>query len=355
MPELEVRNISKYFDSIRALENVSFKVKDGEYVTIVGPSGCGKSTLLRVIAGIIKPDRGEIYIGGEPVKNKPPQERGIGLVFQNILLFPHMNAWENITYGPVVKGWSDREIERIGREMMDLMKLTFRFDAYPSELSMGMQQKTALARALASGSSLLLLDEPLSALDTRVRVKLRYELREMIKELGLTAIHVTHDQEEAMSIADRMIILREGEVVEIGTPAQIYFKPRTLFTAEFIGGECNIFEGEVIKINNYFAEIETEDGFPLKVKPHGLHKGMKIVVAVKPEHITLNCGGAENTFKGEVREIDFLGSIIRYEILVDKSKLFIGKTHRGNMKILRLGKTINIGLKAQNIHVYRKQ
>src|SRR4030042_5902631 len=204
MPDVRIVNLTKKFGEITALENINLLVRDKEYFSLLGPSGCGKTTLLRLIAGVIEPDSCEIFIGDRRVDDVPPEDRDIGFVFQTFALFPHMNVWENVTYGPRVKNFDLKQAETIGDEGLELVKLHERLDAYPNELSGGMMQRIAVARALAAGAKTLLLDEPLGQLDAKVRNDIRYEIRRMAKDLKLTAIHVTHDQSEAMSISDRI-------------------------------------------------------------------------------------------------------------------------------------------------------
>lgn len=211
MPDVRIINVSKKFGKIVAVDNVSLHIHEKEYFSLLGPSGCGKTTLLRLIAGLIQPDKGEIYFGDKPVGDMPPEDRDIGFVFQTFALFPHMTVWDNVTYGPRVKGFDMKKAGTIGHEVLEMVKLHERLDALPSELSGGMMQRTAVARALAAGAKILLLDEPLGQLDAKVRNEIRYEIRRMAKDLELTAIHVTHDQAEAMSISDRIAVMRKGE------------------------------------------------------------------------------------------------------------------------------------------------
>ena len=229
---------------------------------LLGPSGCGKTTLLRLIAGLIEPDSGEIYIGDRRVDKVPPEDRDIGFVFQTFALFPHMTAWSNVIYGPKVKNFDAKQAETIGHEVLELVKLNERLNAYPSELSGGMMQRIAVARALAAGAKTLLLDEPLGQLDAKVRNEIRYEIRRMAKDLKLTAIHVTHDQAEAMSISDRIAVMKKGKIVQVGTSQELYMHPNSLFVAHFIG-ESNFLEGYITKANGQ-SEIELRQG--LKVK-----------------------------------------------------------------------------------------
>ncbi|MEM2247390.1 MAG: ABC transporter ATP-binding protein, partial [Thermoproteota archaeon] len=271
MPNVKVEKVTKKFGDFTALEDINLSINDGEYVSIIGPSGCGKTTLLRIIAGIIRDYEGHVYVNGELFDDKPLEKRGIGYVFQNIALFPNMNVGGNVSYSPRAKGFNSDMIRSMTLEMLELMKLTERYYDYPIRLSGGMQQKTALARALASGAKLLLLDEPLSLLDLKVRTELRYELRRIVKDLGLTAIHVTHDQEEAMAISDRIIVMRKARIVEEGTPLSLYLRPKKIFTSYFLG-ESNVLEGKVMEADDRFLKIDV-GSIILKAKNTGFQEG----------------------------------------------------------------------------------
>src|SRR3989304_6645526 len=264
MPEIQVVDLTKKYGKVYALDHVTLTIHDQEYFSLLGPSGCGKTTLLRVIAGLIEPDSGEIYIGDRRVDKVPPEDRDIGFVFQTFALFPHMTAWSNVIYGPKVKNYDAKQAETIGHEVLELVKLNERLNAYPSELSGGMMQRIAVARALAAGAKTLLLDEPLGQLDAKVRNEIRYEIRKMAKDLKLTAIHVTHDQSEAMSISDRIAVMKKGKIVQIGSPKELYMNPNSLFVAHFIG-ESNLLEGYITKVDGKTAEIELREGLRIKV------------------------------------------------------------------------------------------
>jgi len=246
MPKIQLKGVTKRFGKkILAVDNVSLEIQDKEYFSLIGPSGCGKTTLLRMIAGLIQPTKGEIYIDDTLVNDVPPEDRGIGFVFQTYALFPHMNVFDNVTYGPRVKAWEAKRAASLGRETLEMVKLDKRADAYPHELSGGMMQRVAVARALAAGSKILLLDEPLGALDAKIRNELRYEIKRLVEDLGLTAIHVTHDQAEAMAISDRIAVMKKGRILQVGTPYELYMNPQQIFIANFIG-ESNFLEGRVI-------------------------------------------------------------------------------------------------------------
>jgi len=284
MPEVSLQRITMRFGKVLAVDEVDLTIADGEYVTILGPSGCGKTTLIRVIAGILEPTQGEVYIGGKSMKGVPIEERDLGYVFQNIALFPHMTVKMNAAYGPTVKDLPIEERESIARKYLEMVKLLDKMGMFPSELCGGEQQKASLARALATGAKLLLLDEPLSALDARVRVDLRYELRRIAKKLGLTVVHVTHDQEEAMSVSDRIVVMRAGGIVESGTPEQLYTRPRDVFTANFVG-ETNLLEGWVKERNDGGSMIELRDNSVIVVERCDPLVGEAVVVSVRPEFV----------------------------------------------------------------------
>ncbi len=323
MPSVRLENVSKKYGNITAVDSATLKIEDKEYMCIIGPSGCGKTTLIKCIAGIIQPTEGNIYIDGKLVNNIPINERGVGYVFQDIALFPHMNVYENVSYGPFVKGWERIKTRTLVEEMLNMMALRERANDYPTILSGGAQQKTAIARALSSGSKLLLLDEPLGSLDVKVRTLLRHELRKMVKDLELTAIHVTHDQEEAMAVADRIIVMKAGRIVEDGTPLQLYLNPRSLFTANFVG-EANFFEGQVNSKTKNVVEVEI-DGLVLyssAILPSGV---TKIVAAIRPEFVIIKVKRGKCSWKGEVEATVFMGNTIRYEVRTENNQIVVVK------------------------------
>src|SRR3990170_4806682 len=292
MPNIRIVNLTKKFGNVTALENVNLEVHDQEYFALLGPSGCGKTTLLRLIAGLIEADSGEIWIGNKRVDDVPPEDRDIGFVFQTFALFPHMKVWDNVLYGPKVKNFNLKQAETIGDEVLELVKLHERLDAYPNELNGGMMQRIAVARALAAGAKTLLLDEPLGQLDAKVRTEIRYEIRKMAKDLKLTAIHVTHDQSEAMSISDRIAVIKKGKIVHVGTPQELYIQPDSIFVAHFIG-ESNFLEGTVSDAGNGTLEIELRGGFKVTAVGKGVKKDDRVVLAVRPEVLTVEQGATE--------------------------------------------------------------
>ena len=319
MPEVKLKNITKKFKGeVIALHDVSLTVKDREYVVLLGPSGCGKTSLLKSIAGIYPPDSGSVFIGGENVTGLPMEERNIGMVFQNYALFPHLTAEGNAAYGPKMHELPPDRAHALVRQMLTLAKFPLdRAGAKPSELSGGMQQRVALARALASQSSLLLLDEPLSALDAKIGEELRHDLRALAKKLGLTAIHVTHNQDEAMSTADTIVVMSKGRIMQADTPEKVYFEPNCLFVADFVG-DANFFEGEVVKAKKKFAVRFLGKEFDLSRSDRSRlsKKAARAVVMVRPEKmaITKNEPGHGYFVKAKIEVRRFLGEKIRYEL-----------------------------------------
>lgn len=320
MPDVKVIGVSKTFGDgkIVAVDNVSLEVYDKEYFSLLGPSGCGKTTLLRLIAGLIPMDKGDIYIDKVLVNKMPPEEREIGFVFQTYALFPHMNVWENVTYGPRIKAWEEKKASALGRETLEMVKLYGRSDAFPNELSGGMMQRVAVARALAAGARLLLLDEPLGALDAKIRNELRYDIRRLVKDLELTAIHVTHDQAEAMAISDRIAVMRKGRILQVGTPHELYMNPQHLFVANFIG-ESNFLEGYVVDTQQDFTTVRLRGGSTVNAaNAKTREKDERIVLVVRPEALTLQRGWKKtaNSITGTIKRVSFEGTTTRYEVLL---------------------------------------
>ncbi|MBS7633040.1 ABC transporter ATP-binding protein [Candidatus Bathyarchaeota archaeon] len=353
MPDVRVVNVSKRFGKVVALDNVSLHIKEHEYFSLLGPSGCGKTTLLRLIAGLIRPDQGEIYIGNRLVNDVPPEERDIGFVFQTFALFPHMNAWNNVTYGPRVKGFDMVKAETIGHEVLEMVKLHERLDAFPNELSGGMMQRIAVARALAAGAKLLLLDEPLGQLDAKVRADLRYEIRRMAKDLELTAIHVTHDQSEAMAISDRIAVMRKGKIIQVGTPNELYMEPASIFVAHFIG-ESNFLEGYALNSDNEGMLVELRKNVKVHAKRNNINSGQKVVLAVRPEIFSVEKEKKEeeNVIPGVVERTTFEGTTIRYEVKLINQDLVVIVKPSMTEKWLKVGEQVFVSFPPEKAHVF---
>ena len=353
MPEVRVVNLTKKFGDITALNNVNLTINDKEYFSLLGPSGCGKTTLLRLIAGLIEPDNGEIYIGNKRVDDVPPEDREIGFVFQTFALFPHMTVWENVNYGPKVKNFSLKESGTIVHEVLELVKLHERLSAYPNELSGGMMQRIAVARALAAGAKILLLDEPLGQLDAKVRNEIRYEMRKMAKDLNLTAIHVTHDQAEAMSISDRIAVMKKGQIVQVGTPQELYMNPKTLFVAHFIG-ESNFLEGSIADITKDELVIELRGGAKVYAFEKGLTKDERAVVVIRPEVLTVEKKSyqGKNVLRGVVEKITFEGTFIRYVCRLESEDVVVVIKPSLTEKWFDVGASITLSFEPEKAHVF---
>ena len=318
MGYLELHNIQKIFGTTVAVDNFNLDVARGEFVSFLGASGCGKTTTLRMIAGFETPSHGAIVIDGANVLGKPPAKRKIGMVFQSYALFPHMSAADNIGFGLKIAGKSSAEIKQRVGEMLELIQLPQLAGRYPHQMSGGQQQRVALARALATQPTVLLLDEPLSALDAKIRVELREDIRAIQKRLGITAIYVTHDQEEALSLSDRIVVMNHGRVEQIGTPFEIYNFPATQFVASFVG-TANLMNGTVID-----ARTVEVDGHRLgtnNVLPAG--PGARLRLTVRPETLTLADAEGPNVVPGEVQTVTFLGSVVRSRVKIGTHTLDI--------------------------------
>lgn len=306
-PGVELDGVSVAFDGVTALDDISLSVTEGEFFTLVGPSGCGKTTTLRSIAGFETPTEGAIRIGGRTVDAVPPEDRDIGIVFQNYALFPNMTVRENVGYGLRFRDPPDGQSSaaRVD-ELLDMVDMAGMGDRDPTALSGGQQQRVALARALAPGPEVLLLDEPLSALDAQLRERLRVTVRDIQQELGITTVYVTHDQAEALAISDRVAVMSDGRIEQVGTPEAIYREPASRFVATFIG-DNNLFEGTVSETTPPRTTVDGQT-FPL---PHGtdVSVGESVTLSVRPESIALGDGDA--TLTATVENVEFLGDAYR--------------------------------------------
>ncbi len=297
---------------MRAVDTVSLDVADGELFTLLGPSGCGKTTLLRLLAGFARPEAGEIWFGARRVDSLPPYERNIGMVFQNYALWPHMTVRGNVVYGLRLRRLSSAVIEERLRAGLAKVNLETLEDRYPGQLSGGQQQRVALARALVLNPDILLLDEPLSNLDAKIRVQVRTEIRTLQRGLGITTIYVTHDQEEALSLSDRVAVMRDGHVLQVATPKELYERPRTRFVADFVGTN-NLVPGVAQDRGGEWLAVQTPLGLLRARAADGLAPGDRCVLAVRPENISL--GGPDvNVVVGNVLLASYLGNTLRYDV-----------------------------------------
>jgi len=307
MVEVKLEDIVKTFGETVALKGINLHVKDGELFTLLGPSGCGKSTTLRIIAGLDFADSGHLYFDDDDVTYKSSSERGAVLVFQNYALWPHMTVYDNVAYGLKVKKLPKQEIEKKVKWALELVKLEGYEDRYPTQLSGGQQQRVAIARALVVEPKLLLLDEPLSNLDAKLRLEMRSEIRRIQRELGITVIYVTHDQEEAMAISDRVAVMNIGQIEQVGTPKEIYEQPKTEFVAAFMG-KTNVIPAEVVEREGDKVTVEFE-GFRLGGLTY-TGENDKVAVVIRPERISLHPVENAVSITGKVDLIEYYGFFI---------------------------------------------
>jgi len=318
--EISIRGVVKRFGAVTAVDRADLAVRDGELFTLLGPSGCGKTTLLRLLAGFYQPDAGEIRFGHRVVSGLPPYERNIGMVFQNYALWPHMTVAGNVAYGLKLKKLGAAEVAARLAEGLRKVNLTGFESRYPGQLSGGQQQRVALARALVLNPDILLLDEPLSNLDAKIRVQVRAEIRKLQRELGITTIYVTHDQDEALSLSDRVAVMRDGRVLQVGAPKELYERPRTRFVADFVGTN-NLVPGRVSGRTGSDLMVDTAVGTLRAVSSGPV--GERCVLAIRPENVAIDAGApgdggnvvaAGNVVHGRVSFVAYLGNALRYDV-----------------------------------------
>jgi putative spermidine/putrescine transport system ATP-binding protein len=320
MAYLSLTNVTKQFGDTVVVDNFNLDIEKGEFVSFLGPSGCGKTTTLRMVAGFELPTTGRITLGGVDITDKAPNQRNVGMIFQAYALFPNMTVAQNIGFGLRLRKMSKEEVRGRVEEMINLINLEKHANKYPHQLSGGQQQRVSLARALAIHPEVLLLDEPLSALDAKIRVSLRAEIRAIQKRLGITAIFVTHDQEEALSISDRIVVMNVGEMEQVGTPFEIYNFPKTLFVANFVGSLNNADAEVVDPVNGILAM----DGVNFKTAEEDFGKrlrGEKVKISIRPERFSFAAEPMkDNIVEATIENITFLGSVVRIQISIGNTK-----------------------------------
>lgn len=339
---IDLKNISVSFDEQQILKNINLYIRDGEFVTLLGPSGCGKTTTLRIIAGFLSPDSGEVIFEDKTINGVPAYKRQVNTIFQRYALFPHLNVYDNIAFGLKNLKKSKDEIAKTVEEMLKLVNLKGFEKRNINSLSGGQQQRVAIARALAVKPRVLLLDEPLGALDLKLRKDMQVELKNIQQELGITFIYVTHDQEEALSMSDTIVVMNAGEIQQIGTPLDIYNEPVNAFVADFIG-ESNILDGKML--DDFYVEFQ---GIKFKCVDKGFGKNEPVDVVVRPEDVDI-VPYSEGMLKGEVTSVTFKG--VHYEIIVDINgfKWMIQTTDKSEV-----GDKIGISVKPDEIQVMKK-
>lgn len=321
---LDLKNVNKVFGQNHVLKDINLQIERGKFITFLGPSGCGKTTLLRSIAGFYTVDQGEVWIDGKIVNDLPPYKRGTPMVFQEYALFPHMTVFDNVAYGLDIKKVPEAEVQQRVQAALTQVKLTGLEERYPHQMSGGQQQRVAMARALVMNSPIILLDEPLSNLDAKLREEVRVELRNIQQDLGLTVIYVTHDQLEALSMSDYIVVFNRGRIDQYGTPHDIYYKPRTRYVADFIG-TTNFIEGVVERQDGNIANVVYGKGQKVAIPTEGSWSpGEKVILSVRPESLRLNPAETlDFHMKGKVQASMFLGEKGRYYIMDDEGKEWI--------------------------------
>lgn len=352
---IEFKNVTKMFDSFRALDNITLTIPQGCFMTLLGPSGCGKTTLMRQLSGFSEPDMGDIFIKGKRVNGLPPYKRNTPLVFQEYALFPHMTVDENITYGLKLQNIEKDSMRKRMDEMLNMFNLVGLEKRFPKQLSGGQQQRVAFARALIMGQEILLLDEPLSNLDAKLRVDVRTELRQIQKKLGITTIYVTHDQDEALSMSDLIAVMRAGKIEQLGTPWEIYFKPVNHFVADFVG-TVNFLDVTISDISQDKIFVGWQGKIiTMNRANYDFNRGEAASLVVRPEYISLRSAeskensNSDNSLSGEIIFYSFLGRFIRYWVkvknytfIVDDSNPSLSGALEGNVLISLDGNKLHL-------------
>ena len=340
---IRLSNLAKRFGSFTAVDRISLEIHAGEWVTLLGPSGSGKTTILSMIAGFETPSTGTIKIGEQRVDNLSPDQRNVGMVFQDYALFPHMTIAQNVAFPLRMRGFPHREIEPKVGKVLGLVRLPDQAEKYPSQLSGGQQQRAALARALVYEPSVLLMDEPLGALDRRLRATVQLELMELHRSVEVTILYVTHDQEEALTMSDRVGVLHAGRILQVGTPREIYDHPADAFVADFVG-DSTVLSGKVRQVNASLCSIEIAGGLLVKGRAtSGVTPGGDGRLIVRPEKITLDTQGAESVPSGIIVHTLYLGDATRYRVQLDDGSSLLARAYnRADQPLYRVGERVFI-------------
>ena len=324
---VEIRGLAKHFGDVAAVRDFNLDVQGGEFVSLLGPSGCGKSTALNLLAGLLEADAGQILLDGRDLAPVPPERRGFGVVFQSYALFPHLTVARNVAFGLEMQGVRPEDVDRRVRRTLALVHLEETIDRYPAQLSGGQQQRVALARALVIEPRLLLMDEPLSNLDAKLRVEMRLEIRRLHQTLGLTTVYVTHDQEEALSLSDRIGLMKDGMLQQVGSPEEVYLRPRSAFVANFFGYR-NLFSVRVEEVRGTQAEVATSSGLRLAgTVRDGVAAGAGAVAAVRPEDVVVLPAPANRPgIAARVEFAEFIGDAFECSVVADAGDAFVVRT-----------------------------
>ena len=343
---LQLRSVSHRYGDVTAVDEVSLDIGAGELVALLGPSGCGKTTLLRIIAGFVQPSAGDVCVDGRSVIDVPPTKRGIGIVFQNFALFPHMVVSENVAYGLKARRMERKRITETVTRMLELVRLGEMHARYPRELSGGQQQRVALARALAVNPRILLLDEPFGALDKNLRLDMQIELKKIQHDFGVTCILVTHDQEEALSMSDRVAVLRHGKVEQLAKPVEIYDAPASLFVSTFVG-TSNLIRGEVLEAKGAELVVRLNCGTVVAARTSGrLRSGTRVIMSVRPEHFRIAEGATSDRLAGTINVIVPMGPTVIFEVgLNDGSAIKVTEPRHLDKRIPERGKDVHVTIR----------
>ncbi len=328
MARVHLEALGKHFGAEKIIDHVDLDIEEGEFLTLLGPSGCGKTTTLRIVAGFVQPDKGRVLIDGKDVTKVPTQHRNLGMVFQDYALFPHLTVAENVGFALKSRGMPRVDQERRVKELLSLIRLPSVADRYPAALSGGQQQRVAIARALAHTPKVLLMDEPLGALDLKLREAMQNELHSIQRQLGITTIYVTHDQEEALSLSHRIALMRHGKIEQLDTPKEIYSKPKTPFCAFFLG-KVNFLQGNVVARDNGEYRVAVA-GNVLTCPAEGVHGDMdvnaRVVLGVRPEHLRMaggDAGPGQNVLNGRIAREKFVGKVVQFDVEVGRGTTIV--------------------------------
>ncbi len=351
--DVQIRGVTKHYGSVRALDNFSLQVSAGEFFTLLGPSGCGKTTALRSIAGFVTPGAGDVWIKGSRVTALPPHRRRVGMVFQHYALFPHRTVAQNIAFGLRMQRVPRHEIARRVEEALALVQLPGYGERFPRQLSGGEQQRVALARAVVTRPAVLLLDEPLGALDKKLRERMQVELKRLQREIGITTIYVTHDQEEALTMSDRIAVMRSGRIEQIGSPLEIYERPQNAFVADFIG-TTNLLHGRLIHHDGRLAIVECR-GAKLRVAGDAPAGAPEVVIALRPEKVQLDAAEPlDNALSASVTQLVYMGDTIMYSLRTDEGiELQATELSRSGALQHPMGSRVTAGFKAETASLLR--